>query len=79
MITINDGAEATDVVDFVFLEEKFDATGETVGNLAGAADDLRPVVVQIIKRETKCICFLCECLEELSILKQCFGRNTSPV
>ena len=34
------------VVDLVLLEEELDAAGEFVGDLAGAADNLAPIVFQ---------------------------------
>ena len=43
--SLGNAGVARDVIDLVFLEQELDAAREFIGNLAGSADDLVPVVL----------------------------------
>ena len=70
---------ALDVVDLVFLEEELDAAGEFVGDLAGTADHLIPVVLEAVDRESEILGMVRNGRVDLGILEQGLGRNAAPV
>ena len=73
-----DGAEAADVVDLVLLEEKLDAAGEAVGNLARAADDGGPVIGKPLDLQAELSGPVGERVIELGVFEQGLGRECSP-
>lgn len=74
-----DGAEAADVVDFVFLEEEFDAAGEAVGDFARAADDGGPVVGDAFDFEAELGGAVGEGVVEFGVFEESLGGEASPV
>jgi hypothetical protein len=74
-----DGSEALDVVDFVLFEEEFDAAGKLSGNLARAADDLGPIVLEVVEAEAEFSGVMLELVVKVGVFEESLGRDTSPV
>ena len=69
---------STDVIDLVFLEEKFDSPGQLVGDRPGSPDDLFPIVLEPIDLETKQIGLGCQGLVQFGIFEQGLSSEYIP-
>ena len=76
---LGDLAPALDVIDLVLLEEKFDAAGQFLGNLARAFHHGAPVVGEAVDAEAELARLVSEGVVELGGLEQGLGRDAAPV
>src|SRR5258708_3129103 len=69
---------AHEVIDFVFLEEKFDALGHLAGDSAGTLHHLAEIEVDAFDRKAKLVRLL-EAAIEFRALEQGLGGYATPV
>src|SRR5690606_35592467 len=67
------------VVDLVFLEKEFNASGEFVGDLARASDHFLPIIGKTFQLQAELVGAMRDGVVELGVLEKSFGRDTAPV
>ncbi len=74
-----DGGGAAEVVDFVFLEEHFDAASQFVDHAAAAADDFGPIERKLVEGHAEIAGMLGHQLVKFGVAEERFGRDATPV
>ena len=74
-----DAGGATEKIDFVFLEEVVEARRAFFGNIAGALDDLGPIVLEPLDLESELLGTMSHLMVEFGVLEKCLGRYATPV
>ena len=74
-----DASGAFEVIDLVLFEKELDALVQLVRDATAAADDFGPVILDAADLEPELLGAMGEGVIKLSVFKQGFGRDTTPV